>query len=89
MENSNNCDSSEHRSSVRGSPCRRSECEQPCIGPHYHLDMIFCLERLMKNYDSVLEFYQVLMRDTYKKCDANVGNFIEYAKAVELYIKDA
>ena len=29
MENSDNCDSSEHRSSVRGSPCRYSECEQP------------------------------------------------------------
>ena len=50
--------------------------------------MIFCHERLMKNYDSVPEFYQVLMRDTYKKYDANVGNFIECAKAIELFKKN-
>ena len=43
----------------------------------------------MKNYDSIPEFCQVLMRDTYEKCNANVGNFIECAKAVELYIKNA
>ena len=29
------------------------------------------------------------MRDTYEKYDTNVGNFIECAKAVELYIKNA
>ena len=52
-------------------------------------EMIFCHEHLMKNYDSVPEFCQVLMRDTYEKCDANVGNFIECAKAIELYIKNA
>ena len=52
-------------------------------------EMIFCHERLMKNYDTVLEFCQVLMCDMYEKCNANVGNFIECAKAVELYIKNA
>ena len=52
-------------------------------------EMIFCHERLMKNYDSVPEFCQVLMRETYEKCDTNVGNFIECAKVVELYIKNA
>ena len=52
-------------------------------------EMIFCHERLMKNYDTVPEFCQVLMHDTYEKCDANVGNFIECVKAVELYIKNA
>ena len=52
-------------------------------------EMIFCHERLMKNYDSVPKFCQVFMRDTYEKCDTNVGNFIECAKAVELYIKNA
>ena len=52
-------------------------------------EMIFCHERLMKNYDTVPEFCQVLMCDTYEKCDANIGNFIECAKAIELYIKNA
>ena len=52
-------------------------------------EMIFCHERLMKNYDIIPKFCQVLMRDMYEKCDANVGNFIEYAKAVDLYIKNA
>ena len=52
-------------------------------------EMIFCHDHLMKNYDSVPEFCQVLMRDMYEKCDANVGNFIECANVVELYIKNA
>ena len=51
--------------------------------------MMFCHKHLMKNYDSVPEFYQVLMCDTYEKCNANLGNFIECAKAIELYIKNA
>ena len=50
--------------------------------------MMFCHKHLMKNYDSVPKFYQVFMRDTYEKCDANVGNFIECTKAVQLYIKN-
>ena len=92
MEKSDNCDSSKHRSSVRGSPCRRSDVSNHALGLiiiRISDEMIFCHECLMKNYDTVPEFRQVLMHDTYEKCDANVGNFIECAKAVELYIKNA
>ena len=51
--------------------------------------MMLFHKRLMKNYDSIPKFLQVLMHDTYEKCDTNIGNFIECTKAVELYIKNA
>ena len=92
MENPDNCDSSEYRNLYEAVLVDVVNVSNHALGLiiiRISDEMIFCHERLMKNYDTIPKFCQVLMRDTYEKCDANVGNFIECAKAVELYIKNA